>query len=298
MQLAPIIIFAFNRKHALEACIYSLLQNNEAKDSDLIVLVDGSRPDHMGEAEKVADVREYVKGISGFKSLTYHFSEANKGVGASIIEGVSHIIKQYGKAVIIEDDLIVSSNFLTFINQGLALYEQNKMVFSVCGYTNKVKIPSDYHYDAYFCPRSSSWGWATWEDRWCSCDWVLEDWDSVQRNANAFNKWGGSDCYGMLKVWKEGKNRSWAIRFCYNQFIQNKVSLFPVISHVVNNGFDGEGENCPKWSRFKCDFDESDNKEFLYPDRIEINKDLFKAAMSYNTLLARGYSKIMNFFYR
>lgn len=298
MQLAPIIIFAFNRLVSLKKCVDSLLQNSEAKDSDLVVFVDGPRADHEGEEEIVLEVRDYVKNLSGFKSISCYFSDINKGLGTSIIEGVSVVINKYGKVIVVEDDLILGRNFLSFMNQGLALYEQTRNVFSVCGYTNKVRIPSDYHYDAYFCPRSSSWGWATWKDRWCSCDWKLEDWDSIQRNAKAFNKWGGSDCFGMLKAWEEGKNRSWAIRFGYNQFAQNKLSLFPILSHVQNNGFDGSGENCKKWSRFKYVFDDSDKKAFIFPTDVVINKTIRKSVLSYHSILIRIYSRLMNMIYR
>lgn len=45
------------------------------------------------------------------------------------------------------------------MNQGLDKYKEETSVFSICGYSNKVKVPKDYSYDTYFCTRSSSWGW-------------------------------------------------------------------------------------------------------------------------------------------
>lgn len=100
-MFAPIVLFAFNRIEVLKLCVASLLQNSEAEESDLIVYVDGPRANKEGEAEKVEAVRDYVKGISGFKSLTYHFSKANKKLGPSMIAGVTEVINEYGKAIII-----------------------------------------------------------------------------------------------------------------------------------------------------------------------------------------------------
>lgn len=77
-SLAPIVVFGFNRLEPLKACVSALLANTEAADSDLIVFVDGPRANKEGEKEKVEAVREYVKKITGFKSLTCHFSEKNK----------------------------------------------------------------------------------------------------------------------------------------------------------------------------------------------------------------------------
>lgn len=294
---APIIIFAFNRLEPLKRCVASLLQNSEAAESDLIVYVDGPRLSKEGEAVKVAAVREYVKTIAGFKTVTYHFSEQNKKLGPSIIAGVTEVMNQYGRAIVIEDDLIASRNMLAYVNQGLDKYENNKEVFSISAYSNIVKSPKDYKYDVYFAPRSTSWGWATWKDRWLSCDWELKDWVAVEKTAKAFNHWGGSDCYGMLKSWKEGRNQSWAIRFCYNQFVQDTVSLFPLISKIDNEGFDGSGTNCKSWSRYKFDFDKSENKYFRMPDNVIKNKKLYREALKYYSISIRIYSRLMYMYY-
>ena len=293
MEYAPIVVFAFNRLDVLKACIDSLLSNSEVSESDLIVYVDGPREGRGGEKKMVDDVREFVKNIIGFKSLTYQFSNINKGLANSIIDGVSQVMMQYGRAIVLEDDLIVGKNFLSFMNQCLDRYENKERVFSICGYSNIVEIPKDYLYDGYFCPRSCSWGWATWKDRWESVDWKLENWDCVKQNAIAFNKWGGSDCYGMLKAWKEGKIQSWAIRFCYSQYVQNQLSLFPRISHIDNEGFDGQGTNCKRWSRYKCDFDKSDNKYFHFPKEIVFDSKIFQSYIKYYSISIRIYSRLM-----
>lgn len=294
---APIIIFAFNRLGSLKKTIESLLDNEEAKDCDLYVFVDGPRKNHLDDKESVLEVQTYVHSINGFNNVEYTFSAYNKGLGQSIIDGVSKIINRYGKVIVIEDDLIVSKNFLSYMNQSLVLYEKEKEIFSVCGYSNKIKRPSNYQYDAYFCTRSSSWGWGTWIDRWNSVDWNLKDWDKYSKTKKAFNKWGGSDCWKMLNDWHKGKNKSWAIRFCFSQFLQNKLSLFPIISKVANNGFDGSGTNCKKWSRFKSEFDRECYKKFLFPTIPSLNPKLYRSAMSYHTVIRRIYSRIMYYIY-
>jgi hypothetical protein len=292
MKYAPIVIFAFNRLNSLKACVAALQKNTEALDSDLVVWVDGPRPHKHGEKEKVDSVRNYVKTISGFRSVTYHFSEVNKKLGPSIIDGVTQIVNQYGKVIVVEDDLIASRNFLAYMNFGLNQYGQNQEVWSICGFSCKINVPKGYHADAYFCPRSSSWGWATWKNRWLSCDWELKDWDEVVKNGKAFNRWGGSDCFGMLKGWHEGRNQSWAIRFCYNQFVNNALSLFPVVSKIDNEGFDGSGTNCKQYSRYKFDFDTTGNKDFLLPDSMDVNKTLLRQFLWYYSIPLRAYSKL------
>ncbi|MFR5896657.1 MAG: glycosyl transferase [Phocaeicola massiliensis] len=217
-------------------------------------------------------MREYVKTITGFRSLHYAFAKENQGLGNSIIHGVSTVINQYGTAIIIEDDLILAPNFLAFMNEGLQRYKDEQKIFSICGYSNKVKVPKDYTYDTYFCTRSSSWGWATWADRWNSVNWDLKDFGSYRQKAKEFNRWGGSDCWKMLHDWHNGKNKSWAIRFCFAQFLQDKLSLFPIISKINNEGFDGEGTNCKRYSRFKFTFDTTDHKTFPIQCRLKLTR--------------------------
>jgi hypothetical protein len=293
--LAPVCLFVYNRFALTEQTVASLQKNFLAEESDLFIFSDGAKNENT--AKKVAQVRTYIKTITGFKSVTIFESENNKGLANSIISGVTAIIERYGKVIVVEDDLVFSANFLDFMNEGLSLYKQEQKIFSICGYSNQVKLPLNYSYDAYFCTRSSSWGWATWNDRWKTVDWDLTDWDKYIKMKTSFNKWGGSDCFQMLYAVKKSTINSWAIRFCFSQFLQNKLSLFPVISKVQNDGFNGTGTNCKQWSRFKCNFDISNKKTFKFMEKIELNKKIFNSAMSYHTLLKRMWSRIMYLWY-
>ena len=292
-KLSPIIIFAFNRPKALAATITALLYNEQAKDSDLFIFVDGARNGNKDDRMKIEEIRTIIDGIMGFRSITVKFSEFNKGLGPSIISGVSDVLSRYDRVIVLEDDLIVQPNFLNFMNKALERYRNDKEVWSVCGYTNKVSFPKEYDKDAYFCTRSSSWGWGTWSDRWQSVDWTFSNWEEWIKYKKAFNRWGGSDCFGMLRGCKEGRNKSWAIRFCFAQFLQNKLSLFPVKSLVRNNGFDGEGTNCKKYSRFKFELMSSDLLEFNLPDKIEVDRNILKQVQYYNSIPLRVWSRIM-----
>lgn len=294
MTYSPIVVFGFNRPDAIRNTIASLLKNEEAKESDLFVFVDGPREGKVGEKEKVEEVRELVKNIAAFKSLHYSFSEKNKGLASSIIEGVSQVINLYGRVIVLEDDLVLMPNFLNFMNQGLDFYENNQQVMSVCGHSCKVKTPKGYPYDAYFFTRSSSWGWGTWKDRWNQVDWELNDWDAVEANRKSFVKSQGSDVYKMLHDCKLGKNHSWAIRFCYAQFVQKRLSVIPNKSLVNNEGFAGDGTNCKKYSRFKFELNETKEKlSFRFPTEVSLIPSLYKQAIWYHSIPLRIWSRIM-----
>ena len=158
-------------------------------------------------------------------------------------------------------------------------------------------MPSGYGYDAYFCPRSSSWGWATWKDRWQSVDWSPTP-ATLQKNGFAFNRWGGSDCAHMLREWMEGKNSSWAIRFCFSQFLQGKVSLFPTESLVdPSAGYNGEGTHCHAYNRFRYRMAPVARRSFALPDFVEVIPSVRRSALHYHSLPMRAWTRLMNLFH-
>lgn len=297
MNYSPIIVFAFNRPDALYNTIQSLLQNKEAKESELYVFVDGAREGKPGEAEKVKAVQDYVKQITGFKNIHYSFSEKNKGLANSIISGTTQVIERYKKVIVLEDDLYVSSSFLLFMNKMLDKYEKDKRIFQVSGYGTKIKCPTDYPYDVYLNERAHSWSWGTWIDRWISVDWKVKDYEELKNSfikQRQFNK-RGSDLYKMLKGYMEGKNDSWYIRFNYSMYKQGRYSLNPIRSLVRNDGFNADATHCNAYNRYKIDFEDLHKGDFLVPALLEPNCRIIKQAVKYWSIYYRIYGKIMTF---
>lgn len=284
----PVVIFGFNRPDAFARMVASLKNNVGFEEYPIYVYIDGPRGEH--DIDRIAEVETQARLLTE----NVHVSDTNKGLGNSIIKGVSEVISKYGKAIVLEDDLVLMPGFLQYMEDGLSLYSEDKRVFSVCGYGLKVKQPKGYVGDVYLCNRSSSWGWATWADRWKSVDWTVSDFNELQRSRSLrreFNK-GGSDMYGMLRGYMEGKNKSWAIRFCYSQFRQKKYSVHPFKSLVANEGFGVDATNCrQKYSRFKIELNEG-TEQLMIPSELKPNEELIKALAHYHGLPLRLYSKI------
>jgi len=164
---APIILFCYKRLASTIQTINSLKNNELAKDSVLYIFSDG--PKNKEDERDIFEIRRYLKTITEFKEIIISESKENIGLSNSIINGVSKIIDEYGKVIVMEDDLITSKNFLSFINQALIHYKDNSKVFSISGFT--VNVNGLDTNDIYFTLRGSSWGWGTWKDRWDNVDW-------------------------------------------------------------------------------------------------------------------------------
>ena len=246
-EKAPIILFVYNRPWHTQQTVEALQKNDLALESDLYIFADGSKKDATEEQkEKIQQVRKYIHNISGFKSVTIFEKEKNCGLANSVIAGTTEIINKFGKVIVVEDDLVTSKYFLKFMNEALDFFENNERIFSVSGYAYPAKtmeIPRNYKHDIYLSYRHGSWGWGTWQNRWNSVDWKVSDFNDFSQNADfqkTFNR-GGADMSGMLKDQMEGKIDSWAIRFDYSLFKQNKFNIRPVKSLVNNVGLDNSG---------------------------------------------------------
>lgn len=295
-SLAPIIVFAFIRKDTLERVINSLKKNYLSKDSHLFIFIDGPRNDN--DTQLSTNVKKYCESVDGFKSITIHTNKINKGLDPSIIDGVTEIINKFGKAIILEDDIITAPNFLNYMNFCLDKFENDDRIMSVSGWGIDMKIPSDYKYDAFLLGRSSSWGWATWKNRWQSIDWDIHDWNKFKKDKKSiksFNRYGGEDMFSMLKKCMNGGNM-WDIRFCYNMFKMNKYSIVPLISKTKNIGFDEFATHCKpvKFKRYTTRLDDGKQTSFNIPSSIKPDIRLIKERLKISSLKIRLITKLRN----
>ena len=234
-KINPVIIFTYRR--IIDKTIESLLKNKLASHTELFIFSDGYKD--KKDKKDVIEVRKYISTIKGFKSLKIVESSQNNGLANSIINGVSNIINEYGNVIVLEDDLIVSDDFLEYMNDTLEFYKNNTQIWSISGYGPKLPCLKNYNKDLYLSTRGSSWGWATWKSRWDSVDWEVKDFIKIQSDTNMKRDFelGGNDMYKMLELQMLGKIDSWAIRWCFSQFIKQKYTIYPTKSKVINDGF-------------------------------------------------------------
>ena len=156
MKHAPVALFAYNRKNMVEETVKSLAKNHGAEETDLHVYSDGWK----GQTDEpaVIEVRAWLKTITGFKSVTIHEAEKNRGLGRSIIAGVTEMIEKYGEVIVLEDDLELSPWFLKFMNDGLNTYRDSEKVASIHGYLYPVKATLP---ETFFIKGADCLGWAT-----------------------------------------------------------------------------------------------------------------------------------------
>jgi hypothetical protein len=241
MALSPIALFTYNRPYHTRKTVEALQQNKLSSRSDLFVFSDG--PKDAVSATLVQEVRNYLKSINHFKSVSIIERKSNIGLAANILEGVQQIMSRSEKVIVLEDDLLTSPFFLDFMNEGLCLYENDENVISIHGYLVPLeeKLP-----DTFFLRGADCWGWATWKRGWnlFQPDGSLLLDRLIKSNQTEQFDFDGSYPYlQMLKDQVAGKRDSWAIRWYASAFLENKYTLYPGKSLVTNIGGDVSGIN-------------------------------------------------------
>ena len=239
---APILLFVYNRPQHVRNLIESLRANDEAKDSCLYIYADAAK--HADEEKNVEVVRQYIRNLKGFASVSIVEREKNKGLARSVIEGVTTLLNQYDRVIVLEDDLVVAPYFLRFMNEALERYKDEPQVghIQACDFTQDPTLP-----DTFLIKWTGSWGWATWSRAWkhFNPDGKTLLAQLEQRHlTRAFDFNGRYGFTRMLRRQVEGKNDSWAIRWNASLFLQDILSLNVGKALVQNNGFDGSGTNC------------------------------------------------------
>lgn len=291
MDLAPICLFTYNRLETTKKSVESLRNCLLASESDLVIFSDG--PKNSNDANYVRAVREYLKTVNGFKSILIKESIENKGLANSIISGVSEVINSKGRVIVLEDDLIVSASFLSFMNESLDYYA-HKGVFSITGFSLRIKMPTS-ETDVYFTGRASSWGWATWSSVWSMCDWEMADYDdfkSSRKQRRKFDRWG-SDMSHMLDKQMAGKLNSWAIRWCYSQFKLGMLTVVPRVSLVRNAGFGNLASNTIGVDRYPVIFDDGSIKKFRFSSP-KVDEQVRKQFTKYYSFLYRAFFSVVD----
>jgi len=236
---APIALFVYNRPRHTERTLKFLKQNQLAAESRLFIFSDGFKS--AEDEEKVLEVREFLKTVDGFKSVEIIEAKENKGLAASIIAGVSKLIKDYKQVIVMEDDLITSPYTLTYFNEALNRYRNTEQVMHISGYMYPLKntaLPESFFYRA-----AGSWGWATWERAWKHFEpdiHVLEAQFDEQKKKE-FTIEHTMNFWKQVQEFKRGKNNSWAIRWYASIFLKGGLTLNPAQSLVNNIGHDGSG---------------------------------------------------------
>lgn len=238
---APIALFLYNRLEHTRKTVNALLACKESIKTDLFIFCDGPKTAATDtDIENISAVRDFAKKVKGFKSIKIVEYSSNIGLSNSIVRGINEVLNSYENIIVIEDDIIVSSDFLTYMNEAFHKYGQDNRVAGITGYSFPI-----HESDMYFTRTGSCWGWGTFKRVWFK---FMEQRNSLSVSHIPENELKLFNVYeqlytNMFECARNGIIQSWAVEFYLYYFIQKQYFLMPGINLINNVGFDGSGRH-------------------------------------------------------
>lgn len=262
--------FAYNRPDHTRRTLEALARCRMACETVLVGVVDG--PKAAEDEVNVQEVRRLMSHAKGFREVIPVFRNQNFGTVRSLVPAITSVLEQYGAAIFVEDDVIVSEHFLDFMNSALDTYQREARVMSVSGYM----FPGDLSGrlpETFFYRKGTSFSWATWDRAWqclsMDCRGLLE---RLQQSGLT----GALDGEGTFKLSNvlardavRGDNHSvasWSPRWFASMILAGGLTLYPRTSLSHNIGFDGTGVRSPISSAWDTQL--TDFRPLMFPSEI------------------------------
>lgn len=236
--LAPVVLFTYNRPIHTKQALDALCKNDLAKESILIIYQDGLKKGSSKQDEmEWQEVNQLFKTISGFKQIILRISKQNQGCDPSMINGITEVINEYEKIIVLEDDLIVSPLFLTYLNFCLKKFK-NTNVGCINAFNYKIKDLPNF----FFIKGANPMGWATWKEKWklyCHNTSNLINELNSREDKIDFDFGSGLDLLHSHNenILNGGRDVIWS----GSLFVHDQLCLWPSHSFVNHIGFDGTG---------------------------------------------------------
>ncbi|HQQ94602.1 MAG TPA: methyltransferase, TIGR04325 family [Bacteroidia bacterium] len=251
MPCAAIVLFCYKRPWHTRQCLQSLARNKLAAQSDLYIYQDGL-PENASENDKALhrEVKDLLSEQQWCARMHIRGHRNNKGLAASVTDGVSEVLDRHDTIIVLEDDLVCDLHFLDFMNQALDLYKLDEKVACISAYVYPVRgqLPRSF-----FLKGADCWGWATWKRAWEIFEpdgRILLQQIETQGKSHEFDFSGTYPYTQMLRDQIEGKNNSWAVRWYASAFLKNMLCLYPGQALIQNIGNDGSGTHAGESSAF------------------------------------------------
>jgi hypothetical protein len=165
----------------------------------------------------------------------------------SITGGVTEVLADYEKVIVVEDDVLVSPGFLRFMNDALDVYSSDEQVMHVAAYCPFPPLRCTQSATTFFLNHTFCWGWGTWKRAWRH---LSMDGRELRRRTRAsgrrhyINLDGTHEFYGALAYLDAGRSQDWNCYWHVSVALRGGLCLLPTHSFVNNIGFDGSGTQC------------------------------------------------------
>lgn len=232
---APILIIAFNRPDSCRQVIDAI---RTTKPDRIFFAVDGARPDHPDDERNCKSTRDLFQSFDWPCEVKTYYRDTNRGCKYAPPEAISWFFSHVEAGIILEDDCVPTTDFLSFASELLVKYALADHVGMITGnnhlgfQTNK---QDSYHFSRY----PSIWGWATWKRAWATYDVNMTPYlsrldqirTSIGHDENFRTYW-----WRYVEAVQGGLN-TWDVQWAVALLANDLLTIRPKCNLVANSGF-------------------------------------------------------------
>lgn len=283
-NLAPIILFTYNRPLHTRLTLESLQANELADESVLYIYCDGPKEGCSDEGlQRIAEVKKVVRAQQWTREVVIVESEVNKGLARNVIDGVTEVVNKHGRVIVLEDDLLLSKGFLSYMNTALDLYEQHDKVKQISGFLFPIGLSP--RQASFFMPLTNTIGWGTWKREWSEIDLTAKGYEKLKTDKVLRHKFNLDGSYNysrmLLQQMKDENFGSWAILYWWHVFNKEGLVLFPDYPLVQHNDFDHTGTHSGADDHYTQENWRDDYFVTEFPGDVVVQEDHYKIFKKY-----------------
>lgn len=243
---SPVFIPTLCRHEHLRQTLESLRCCTHAELTDVYIGLDYPLKEKHWDGYRKID--EYLKTVNGFKSLTVLRREHNFGSTKNRESALEMICSKYDSFIYMEDDNVVSPNFLDFINKGINRFQDEEDVIAISGYSYRNDFPCGK--SNFYKERSgfNVWGHAMTSANYVKMRTELTRWYSWKRILNPYTliycAWYSWSSFLFLMLHAAFPRLKSDYVLSNYMLFSKKNMVMPAKSLLRNIGFDGSGEHC------------------------------------------------------
>ncbi len=238
---APVVVVGFNRPEHLRLTLHHLERCQGFGERATTIVMDGPRS--TADDLAVEQARGVASEFAGrHRTVRIVLRPANLRF-RNLVDGVTEACRESGEVIVIEDDVLVSPDFLKFMDQALERYRGDERVWAVSGnVVPKLERPSD---ECFFLPVATTSGWATWWRAWKHFDLQPPGMSTLLGDADAlraFTVHPGSFFAETLRRVVQDPAFAWDPQWHFIMHTNGRLSVQPPVSLTWNCGM-GTGTN-------------------------------------------------------
>jgi len=230
----PVALFAYARPWHLLRILDGLKKN---RVPIIFAFSDGPRtPD---KEALVQEVRQILLSVN-WCELHIVKGEKNLGLGPSIRSGVTDVLQDYDRVIVVEDDIVLRPGAYDYTVAALKQYENIAEVMTISMWSYPTLVPKGA-VNGFFSKRFVCWGWGTYRSAWSKyLGTPLELYVQCVKKQIPVLDWG-IDIRYQAEI--AAQKKLWYVGYALTHFLYQGISYFPSESLTANIGFDGSGEN-------------------------------------------------------